>query len=401
MGAAPLTAGPGAVAAAKQFIDDAVARDAHALIGLSHSIHSCPELAFEEHRAAAWLAEILAEAGLAVTVGAYGLDTAVTASAGDGPLRVVLCAEYDALPSLGHACGHNIIAAAAAGAARALAALADDLGITVRLLGTPAEERGGGKVILLERGAFDGAAAALMVHPGPVDLPFMPTLATTGLDARYAGRSAHASAFPERGINAADAVTLAQVALALLRQHLPPDARVHGIVTDGGDAANVVPARAALSYLLRAGSVEELGRLKQRVRACFEAGAVATGATVRVEQTLPLYAELRVHDGLTSAFRHNLEARGRTVRDVTERVRRAAGSTDMGNVSHRLPAIHPMIGLGRDRGVPHQPEFAATAVSPAGDRAVLDGATALAQTVVDAALVPALRQQLVGAPGAQ
>src|SRR5688572_33064636 len=213
----------------------AVARDAvlaadDRLVDLSHRIHAHPELAFDEVQSSAWCADVLDSAGLAVERGVCDLPTAFVATAGSGPLVLSICAEYDALPGIGHACGHNVIAASAVGAALALAPLADDLGITVKVMGTPAEEGGGGKILMLERGAFDGVHAAMMVHPAPTELDHMPCLAVAHVDVHYTGKEAHASAFPELGINAADALTVAQTAIGLLRQHIPREARIHGIV---------------------------------------------------------------------------------------------------------------------------------------------------------------------------
>ncbi len=223
-----------------------------ALVGLSRAIHDRPELCFEEHQAAALVGDALAEAGFEVEAGACGIPTALAARAGSGELSVVVCAEYDALAGVGHACGHNLIAAAAVGAGAALASVADEVGISVTVLGTPAEEGGGGKVLMLERGAFDGAHAAMMVHPWHVDRLEATCLAVDHLEVRFTGRDAHASAAPEKGVNAADAVVLAQVAIGLLRQHLPAGDQVHGIVTKGGDAPNIVPREAIARFMVRA-----------------------------------------------------------------------------------------------------------------------------------------------------
>src|SRR5271163_3689250 len=192
------------------------------LVTLSHTIHDHPETAFEEDRAAAWTAESLAESGFTVTRGVAGLKTAFSAESGSGPLVVAVCAEYDALPGMGHACGHNIIAASAVGAGMGLAAVADELGITVRVLGTPAEEGGGGKIMMLERGLFDDVHAAMMIHPWPADWLAAICLAVSHFDVTFAGKSAHASAAPWEGVNAGDAMTVAQVAIGLLRQQLRP-----------------------------------------------------------------------------------------------------------------------------------------------------------------------------------
>jgi amidohydrolase len=257
--------------------DATVAREAERLVALSHAVHGDAELAFEEHRSSDRLITALSAAGLKVETGVAGLDTAFVATAGSGPLTIAICAEYDALPGIGHACGHNVIAAAAVGAGIALAPLADELGLTVKVMGTPAEEGGGGKILMLDAGVFDGVHAAMMVHPAPDESLIFPCLAVEHLSVAYLGREAHASAYPHLGINAADALTVAQVSIGLLRQHLEPTHRVHGIVTDGGDAPNIVPGHTRGAWYVRAATLEQLAELSPRVRACFEAGATATG----------------------------------------------------------------------------------------------------------------------------
>ncbi|HJQ85241.1 MAG TPA: M20 family metallopeptidase [Candidatus Binatia bacterium] len=366
------------------------------LVALSHRIHARPELAFEEEHASAWCAEVLDAAGFRVTPGVCDLPTAFVARAGSGPLHLAFCAEYDCLPGIGHACGHNIIAAASVGAGIAAARVADDVGLTVTVVGTPAEESGGGKVLLLERGAFEGVHAALMVHPAPVDAVEPPTLAWSHFDVHYTGKAAHASAFPELGINAADALTVAQTAIGLLRQHIRRTDRIHGIVTDGGDAPNVVPAHAAATYIVRAATLGELDDIRGRVLRCFEAGALATGATLEVRPSGPAYAEVRHDAALAAVYRRNAEAIGRSFPDIAVLLERAAASTDMGNVSQALPSIHPVIGIDSFPAVNHQPEFAAHCVTPAADRAVLDGALALAWTAIDIAADETLAARLRG-----
>ncbi|TWS19324.1 M20 family metallopeptidase [Tsukamurella asaccharolytica] len=348
------------------------------LVAVSHDIHARPELAFEERFASGLVADALAGHGFAVERGIAGLETAFVGRAGSGPLRVAVFAEYDALPGIGHACGHNIIAAAGFGAGIALAAVADELGLTVEVYGTPAEESGGGKVLMLQRGAFDGVACAGMVHPAPFDVVRTRTLALADLAIRYTGREAHASAAPWAGRNAGDAATVAQVALGLLRQHLEPGQQLHGIVSEGGAAPNVVPAAAELLYYLRADDAESLERLTGRAGDCFAAGAVAAGCSHEVTELAPAYTELRSDDGLAAAYRAAAVAIGRE--PVAPEFERAVplGSTDMGNVSHAVPSIHPLIGLETDGAVTHQPEFTAAAGGPSADRAVRDGALALA-----------------------
>jgi amidohydrolase len=365
------------------------------LLDLSHRIHAHPELGMQEERACAWLSEALGGAGFAVERGVGGLDTAFSARSGPGPLRVVVCAEYDALPGIGHACGHNIIAAMSVGAGLGLAAVADDLGVEVVVLGTPAEESGGGKIILLEQGAFAGAHAAMMVHPSPFELAEMPIIAVDQLNVRYTGKEAHASAFPELGVNAADAMVVAQTAIGLLRQHLRSTDRVHGIVTKGGDAPNVVPARTEGTWLVRAHDLDQLRGVEAKVMRCFEAGALATGATLDVTPEHPPYAEMLHDAALSSLYRANAEALGRKFLDLGGNVERTAGSTDMGNVSLALPSIHPSIGIDSLPAVNHQPEFTAQCVTPVADQAVLEGAIAMAWTVIDAAGDDQLRTRLM------
>lgn len=364
-----------------------------ALIGLSHAIHADAEVAYEEIVSSSRVAQAAASAGFDVETGACGLDTAIVARSGSGPLHVGICAEYDALPGIGHACGHNIIAAAAVGAATALAEVADDIGITVHLLGTPAEEGGGGKIYMLERGGFDGLHAAMMMHPAPYEAPGMPCLAVRHLNVRYQGRSAHASAFPEAGINAADAITVAQVAVGLLRQHIGSDDRIHGIVTDGGDAPNIVPEHAAGSWYVRAATLAKLEALYPRVQRCFEAGALATGAQVTFDAPGPAYSEFLPDGELQDVYVGEATAIGRHFAEAGDDAP-LSGSTDMANVSLVMPAIHPLMRIETDGAVNHQPGFTAAAVRPSADAAVRDGAVALARTVIATALNNDLRTRL-------
>ncbi|HSK25221.1 MAG TPA: M20 family metallopeptidase [Egicoccus sp.] len=365
-----------------------------ALVALSHGIHGDAEIGFEEYRSSARVAEALAAGGFDVTHGVAGLDTAIVARAGSGPLRIGICAEYDALPGIGHACGHNIIAGAAVGAGLALAEVADDLGIEVVVLGTPAEEGGGGKIVMLEGGAFDGLNAAMMVHPAPVETPQMTCLAVQHFEVRYRGRSAHASAYPQLGINAADALTVAQVGIGLLRQHIRATDRIHGIVTDGGDAPNIVPERTAGTWYVRSSTLTELAELYPRVQRCFEAGALATGATLSFDEPGPAYSEFLTDEALRDAYVVEAEAIGRVFPAPGEETT-LAGSTDMANVSLAMPAIHPMIAIEARGAVNHQPEFTAACITASADRAVRDGALAMARTVIAAATAGPLRERLL------
>jgi len=375
-----------------------VARDAERLIALSHGVHEDAELAFEEHRSSARLVAALDAAGLRVETGVAGLDTAFVATAGSGPLTVAICAEYDALPGIGHACGHNVIAASAVGAGLALAPLADDLGITVKVIGTPAEEGGGGKILMLDAGVFDGVHAAMMVHPAPDESLTLPCLAVEHLTVRYRGREAHASGYPHLGLNAADALTVAQVAIGLLRQHLEPSHRVHGIVTHGGDAPNIIPGNTRGAWYVRAATLAALEELSPRVHACFEAGALATGCEVEVELASPRYSEFLPDALLLAAYEREALAIGRSFpeRDPSSLL---SGSTDMANVSLAVPTIHPMLGIESGGAVNHQPGFTAAAARPSADRAMLDGAIAMARTVIAVALDEESRTQLISAAG--
>lgn len=359
----------------------------------SCEIHAHPELAFAEERASELLCRVLERAGLEVERGIAGVPTAFEARAGSGDLEIVICAEYDALPEIGHACGHNIIGTSSAGAGIALAPLADDLGMTVRVIGTPAEELGdaGGKIVLLERGVFDGAHVAMMVHPGPIDIAMPPMLACAMFDVHYHGIEAHASAFPERGINAGDALTIAQTAIGLLRQQMRPTDRVHGIVTKGGEAPNVIPAHTSARYAVRSSTFAKLEDLKQRVWRCFEAGALASGAELKIEGGGKPYAHMQHEAAVAAAYQTNAELLGRQFRDLGRAAHRGAASTDMGNVSLQIPSIHPIVGIDSAGSVPHQSEFARHCVGSSADRALIDGALALAWTAIDVATSPALR----------
>lgn len=383
---------------AKDAARAAVEEARSALIDLSHRIHAKPETCFEEEKGCEWTAAALddANAGFSIETGVAELPTAFVAKAGSGPLHIGICAEYDALPGVGHACGHNVIAAAAVGAGIALARVADDIGITVSVLGTPAEEGGGGKIMMLERGAFDGLHASMMVHPAPFELDHMPCLAAGTMDIRYEGRPAHASAFPELGINAADALTIAQVAIGLLRQQLPLESRVHGIITKGGDAANIIPAETTAEWMVRAPTVALLNEIEPRVRACFEAGATATGAKLDIT-TYPPYSEFVDDVELMGLFRQNAIGLGR--QPLEDSGVFPPASTDMANVSLAMPAIHPLLGLGSFPAVNHQPEFTAFCITPVADQAVVDGAVGMAWTVIDAAGDDRVRERLLGRVG--
>ncbi len=374
---------------------NAAVRDASgSLLELSHDLHAHPELGFEEHHAAGVLTALLESSGFEVTRNVCGMPTAFLATYGNGPVRIGFCAEYDALPDVGHACGHNVIAASSLGAGIGLARVADDVGATVVVLGTPAEEGGGGKIHLLDGGAFDDIDAAMMVHPFPADRLEARCLAVDHLDVHYLGREAHASAAPWAGINAADALVVAQVALALLRQQLAPGDQVHGFVTDGGVAANIIPKHASARYMCRSLDANSLAALRTRIEACFEAGALATGATVRIDEIGLPYSHMVSDAPLLARYRRHAEALGRSFAADDRGDPLPTISTDMANVSLAIPSIHPMLGIESNGAVNHQAAFADACATPSADRAVLDGAMALAATAIDVATDASLRAEL-------
>lgn len=377
-------------------VEESCRQQRRGLVAISHRIHAHPELGFEEAQASAWLCEALADAGFVVERGICGMPTAFRARKGGGPLRIAFCAEYDCLPAIGHACGHNLIAAMSLGAAVAASRVADAVGLTVEVLGTPAEEVGNdsGKIRLLEGGAFAGVHCAMMAHPAPFDLVAPKLIAASMFEVEYRGKEAHAAAFPELGVNAADALTVAQTAIGLARQHILQTDRIHGIVTKGGDAPNVVPAHTCCRYIIRSETIADLARLRGKVLRCFESGAVATGASMAVLGGDKPYAEVQHDAALAAVYRRNALLAGRVFPDLGPQADRFAASTDMGNVSQVVPSIHPLIGINSLPAVNHQPEFAAHCVTPEADRAVYDGALALAWTAVDVARDAALRARL-------
>ena len=369
----------------KQSVCDAIDAMRDTLLHVSHEIHANPELSFEERKACDLLVSTLRESGLDVTPEAYGLPTAFSSDFGEAKEsgRVALLAEYDALPEIGHACGHNLIATASIGAGLALKTLGDRLPGAVRILGTPAEERGGGKELMARQGAFEGIDAAMMIHPAGVNLVDMPSIAVGEVEVTYTGVAAHASAMPERGRNALDGLVFAYQAIGALRQHIRPSERIHGIITNGGQAPNIVPERAVGRFYVRARNEKDLEPLKERVSGCFRAGAEATGTEVALEWSPVDYLAIRFNEPLASRFQENAERLGREFVPLDKLPSRFAGSTDMGNVSHRVPSIHPMLAAAPPHCTIHNAEFALHAGAEIGDAAAIDGAKALAMTALD------------------
>lgn len=379
-------------AALKRQACDAIDSLSDELISISHEIHANPELAFHEHKAAALLSGRAEMEGLSVTREAYGLETAYATDFGDKGPTVGILSEYDALPGIGHSCGHNIIATTGLGASLALAKLNGALPGRVRYLGTPAEEQGGGKELMAQEGAFDGLDAAMMVHPAGVDLATMPCICVSEVEVIYTGKSAHASAMPHAGLNALDALVTAYQSIAQLRQHIKPTERIHGIISEGGVAPNIVPDRASGVFYVRAAEAISLAALKSRVQACFEAGALATGCTADIRWAKADYLDMKTSWPIAEAYEANARSLGRDFFPLDKMPSGSAGSTDMGNVSHRVPSIHPMIASAPPSVVIHNPEFARWAGSEMGDKACIDGAKSLAMTAIDFMTDPAMQE---------
>ena len=352
---------------------------------LSQWMYDNPEIAFEEYETSAAMAQALRDGGFEVEHPAYGFDTAFTARMGSAGPEVIICAEMDALPEVGHACGHNIIATAAIGAGLAVGPLADELGIRVQVLGTPAEEHLGGKVDLINAGAFEGATASMMIHPATKDVVDPEFLSVHHLEVEFHGKSSHASGAPDLGINALDAAVQAYVNVSTLRQQLQDSDRVHGIITYGGAAPNIIPAITKMAWSIRATSDERLDAIYPRVIACFEAAALATSCTYEVTQSGHRYSAMNNNPVMVDLYSANSEALGRTMNRIADLPRETSGSTDMGNVSQVVPSIHPMLDLHCYPTVNHQPEFAAHTTTDDGKAAIRDGALAMAWTIIDLA----------------
>ena len=366
------------------------------LLNTSHEIHANPELAFNETFACKTLTHALEQHDLNVTSGVYTLPTAFESrlpGRDDGP-TVAILAEYDALPGIGHACGHNIIAASALGATLGLASVSDQLDGSIRLLGTPAEEKGGGKELMARAGAFEGVDAALMIHPAGVNLASMPCICVAEVEVIYHGKSAHASAMPHKGVNALDGLLLAYQAISNLRQHIRATERIHGIITEGGTAPNIVPDKTSGQFYVRAANEKDLQKLKPRVESCFQAGATGSGCEVEVNWANVDYLDLNTNWPLADRFQQHAEQLGRSFVPFEKAQRFGAGSTDMGNVSQRLPSIHPMLAVAPPHVVIHNPEFAKWAASEQGDAAVIDGAKALALTTAEYLLSSDLQSEV-------
>lgn len=351
---------------------------------ISRWLYDNPEIQYEEYESSAKLADYLREHDFDVAYPSHGLDTAFEATVGTSGPRIVICCEYDALPEVGQACGHNIIATAAVGAGIAVAGLVEDLGIRVTVLGTPAEEGAGGKVDLIDAGAFRDAAASMMVHPSPSDLLDPSFQARTSFVVEYHGKESHAAFAPHVGTNALDAFVQAYMNVATLRQQILPTDRVHCIIDHGGEANNIIPHYTRSTWGIRSADSERLEELIPRVQACFEAAATASGCTVEITQKGHPYLNMWNNEVMAALFQENSTALGRP-QPLEADVGASGGSSDMGNVSQVVPSIHPMVAIETNGAVNHQREFAAATITESGNKAIRDGALAMAYTIIDMA----------------
>jgi amidohydrolase len=379
----------GAGAAAAEAVHHTLEGLAGDLIELSHTVHANPELGFEEHHAVAAVAETVRRHGIDIEVGVYGLETAFRAIVGDGSPRVAILAEYDALPGIGHGCGHNVICAAGVGGFLAAAPLVAGLGGSIELIGTPAEEGGSGKELIARAGGFDQIDCAMMVHPAGSAAAACTYLGMRQVVVEFHGVGAHASAFPFMGRNALDACVAAYNMISQLRQHILSDDRIHGIITDGGTKPNIVPDHAAAHYYVRSREIDTLVELTRRIDEIFRAAAAGTGTTAELHwDVTPLDLPVRNNLALANRFALSQSRRGKP---MPLRAPVPSGSTDMGNISVRVPSIHPKVAISPKTVAVHTAEFADYAGSPSGDEGALDGAYGLAMTALDYLADPELR----------
>ncbi|MBT0664845.1 M20 family metallopeptidase [Geobacter pelophilus] len=358
---------------------------------ISHDLYLHPETALQEQRSSEVLCRFLEREGFQVKRGLAEMETAFTATYGNAGPAIAILAEMDALPELGHACGHNIIAAAALGAAAVLREVLPEDAVRLTVMGTPAEEQGIGKIELIKAGFFDSIEFAMMVHPSSRRYVTKAYLGLARLRFVFHGRPAHASAYPEEGINALDGVIQTFNAINALRQQVPQDVRIHGIITDGGAAPNIIPARASCSFYVRAAELDRVHAMVQRVIACAQGAATATGSRLEVEEDPRIMAPFRINQAYADLYAKQLELLG-LAEDVVA-VDRNCGSSDIGNVSQIVPTIHPHVPIGSGINI-HSSSFAEATVSLQGDQAVLEGACALAMTAADLVCDPAYRRRI-------
>ena len=359
------------------------------LTEISLEIHKHPELAMKEERASKLLADRLEAREWAVERGAFDIPTAFRATWGQGPITIAYLLEYDALPDIGHACGHNLIATAGLGGAYGAQAALDPTQVKVVVLGTPAEEDIGGKAMMIERGAFDGVDVALMVHPAPLEIADPPMFGVESAVVKYHGRGAHASMAPETALNALDAIVIAYQGLAQLRQHIRRDSRTSGVILEGGEASNVIPHYTMGRFEVRAQRPEYLEELKKRAEGCFRAGAEATGCTVEIDWGHFKYAPMNNNKPLAMAYKANAESLGRKFLPIPPE---STGSSDMGNVSWVVPGIHPTFQIGQF-ALNHTAGFTDAAATDAAHENMVEVAQALAMTGVDVAMDAGLLEE--------
>ena len=357
------------------------------LVRLSSDIHDNPELGFQEVKAVSWLSNYLENNGFCVEKGVAGLATAFQATYGEGKPKIAVLAEYDALPGIGHGCGHNIIAASAVGAGVASKIVVDNLGGSIIILGTPGEETFGGKIDMIKAGIFDDVDVAMMVHPSVLNMAIYRTLACLPLEVEFFGKAVHAAIHPAEGVNALEAIILAFNSINSLRQHIKEQARIHGIITNGGEAPNVVPAYSAAKFIIRAPDYAYLEELQGKVLNCFKGASSASGARLKYRWGEKVYAPIRNNVAMARLFSDNLESLGRKL-DIFDS-QGPFGSSDIGNVSEVVPSMHPVVAIASPPVSLHSTEFASAAASEAGHQGLLDAAKAMAMTVVD----------IIGRPG--
>ncbi|MDA8653190.1 M20 family metallopeptidase [Candidatus Actinomarina sp.] len=355
------------------------------LTEVSDWMYENPELGFNEFKTSEYLVNFIESFNGKVAYPTGGLDTAFEVTYGnEGPL-VVLCVEYDALPEIGHACGHNVIATASIGAGIAIKDLADELGIRVKLLGTPAEEGGGGKIILLENGNFEDAVCSMMIHPG-VENVVNPTFTTIQqYKVEFFGKDAHAAGAPEQGINALDAQIQLFVNASTYRQQMVSTNRMHGVITNGGFKPNIIPSYTSSEWYLRALNEDDLLKIESDFKNFVNAAAMSTKCDVKIESPDYRYTEIDNNKVMYELYKENSLSVDRKMILQSEAARPGLGSTDMGNVSLAMPSIHPMLSIDSGDAVNHQPEYAAATLTPGGHKAIYDGAYAMGATIIDLA----------------
>ena len=377
----------------KKISSSAIDENTEELRKLSDGIWSCPELNFKEHKAHDLLTGFLEKNGFSVERSYTGIETAFRATFGSGGPNMCVICEYDALPEIGHACGHNLIAEAGVAASLGLKAALESSNAPkgrLTVMGTPAEEGGGGKVYLIRNGAFEDVDIAMMVHPAPYSTIKPLWNNRTQLKITYSGKAAHAAAFPWEGVNALDAAVMAYTSISVLRQQMKPTWRVHGVITNGGAKPNIIPEKAAMEYYIRAPNKTELALLRKKMETCFEAAAKATNCSVEIVEPTPTYYNVINNPTLTARYGENWGALGAK---FVESINTYA-STDMGNVSYVVPSIHPMYSIGSGSEVNHTREFTAVANTPEAHADTLVAAKAMVHTCIDVLTTDGLLEEI-------